>query len=151
MNQASFGFWSQTMSEPTLKVLTVRQPWAWGILHGRPRKRFENRSWVTKHRGPLVIHAGTSRADLREGRKLVLDAPPDDQLVFGAAIGIVTLSDILAKEDCPEDPFVEGPFCWILDDPEPIDPVPMAGRLGLFEVPESRLGLAARGMHYART
>lgn len=40
----------------TLRALTIRQPWAWAIIHGG--KDIENRSWNTKHRGPLVIHAG---------------------------------------------------------------------------------------------
>lgn len=37
-------------------VLTIRQPWAWSIVHGR--KRVENRSWQMNYRGPLLIHAG---------------------------------------------------------------------------------------------
>jgi hypothetical protein len=36
-------------------VLTVRQPWEWAIEHGKP---VENRSWTTKHRGALWLHAG---------------------------------------------------------------------------------------------
>jgi ASCH domain len=39
----------------SIKALTIRQPWAELILRGR--KPFELRSWRTKYRGPLVIHA----------------------------------------------------------------------------------------------
>jgi hypothetical protein len=39
-----------------MKALTVRQPHAWAIAHGF--KPIENRSRLTHHRGPLVIHSG---------------------------------------------------------------------------------------------
>jgi hypothetical protein len=42
-----------------VKCLTVCQPWAWAIVHGR--KHVENRTWATDYRGPLLIHAGGSR------------------------------------------------------------------------------------------
>lgn len=38
-----------------MKALTVHQPWASLIAAGV--KRIETRSWSTKHRGPLAIHA----------------------------------------------------------------------------------------------
>lgn len=37
-------------------ALTVRQPWAWAWLHGKP---VENRGWEMKYRGPLWLHAGS--------------------------------------------------------------------------------------------
>ena len=45
------------------KCLSVRQPWAWLIVHGH--KPLENRSWATSYRGPLLIHAakGMTRAE----------------------------------------------------------------------------------------
>ena len=39
-----------------MKVLTIKQPWATLIMQGN--KRFEFRSWQTKYRGELLIHAG---------------------------------------------------------------------------------------------
>ncbi|QWU17371.1 ASCH domain-containing protein [Paenibacillus sophorae] len=39
-----------------MKAITIKQPWATLIALGE--KRFETRSWATKHRGPLAIHAG---------------------------------------------------------------------------------------------
>jgi hypothetical protein len=39
-----------------MKALTVRRPWANLIMLGA--KDIENRSWETRLRGPLVIHAG---------------------------------------------------------------------------------------------
>lgn len=39
-----------------MKAITIKQPWASLIALGE--KRFETRSWQTKHRGALAIHAG---------------------------------------------------------------------------------------------
>lgn len=39
-----------------MKAITIIQPWATLIALGE--KQFETRSWSTKHRGELAIHAG---------------------------------------------------------------------------------------------
>lgn len=39
-----------------MKAITIIQPWATLIAIGA--KKFETRSWPTKYRGPLAIHAG---------------------------------------------------------------------------------------------
>ncbi|MET4560779.1 hypothetical protein ABIA69_001923 [Lysinibacillus parviboronicapiens] len=41
-----------------MKAITIKQPWATLIALGE--KQFETRSWQTKHRGPIAIHAGKS-------------------------------------------------------------------------------------------
>lgn len=43
------------MTTTTTPALSVRQPWAWLILHAG--KDIENRTWRTRYRGPLLIHA----------------------------------------------------------------------------------------------
>lgn len=42
-----------------MKALTLRQPWASLVALGV--KTIETRSWSTKYRGPLAIHAGAKR------------------------------------------------------------------------------------------
>lgn len=44
-----------------MKALTIRQPWASLIAEGV--KTIETRSWATKHRGPLAIHASKRRPE----------------------------------------------------------------------------------------
>jgi hypothetical protein len=39
-----------------MKAITIYQPWATLIAIGK--KRFETRSWATKYRGSIAIHAG---------------------------------------------------------------------------------------------
>jgi hypothetical protein len=55
---------------PTIKALTIRQPWAELILRGR--KPFELRTWRTKYRGPLVIHAA-AKVDAWDARHFGLN------------------------------------------------------------------------------
>ena len=47
-----------------LKVIVVRQPWAWLIVNGF--KDIENRSWKTRHRGPLLIQASAGLPSKRD-------------------------------------------------------------------------------------
>ncbi len=37
-------------------ILSIRQPWAWLIVNGY--KDIENRTWSTRFRGKVLIHAG---------------------------------------------------------------------------------------------
>lgn len=39
-----------------MKAITIKQPWA--TLIALREKKFETRSWQTKHRGKIAIHAG---------------------------------------------------------------------------------------------
>ena len=41
-----------------MKALSVRQPWAWLIVNGH--KDVENRTWPTRFRGRVLIHAGAT-------------------------------------------------------------------------------------------
>jgi hypothetical protein len=43
-----------------LKIISLKQPWAWLIVSGH--KDVENRTWTTRYRGRLLIHA-SQRAD----------------------------------------------------------------------------------------
>ena len=49
-----------------MKALSIRQPWATLILHGQ--KDIENRSWATRQRGQVLIHAskGMTRDEWEE-------------------------------------------------------------------------------------
>ena len=116
-----------------MRVLSVRQPWAWAICAGH--KRIENRSWWTSYRGPLLIHAGriVDQGATDHLRALGIKAPHD--LITSAIIGSVVLDDIVPNEMVADDPFASGPWCWLLSSPRFLPaPVPMPGQLRLFEV-----------------
>jgi hypothetical protein len=121
---------------PEMKALTVRQPWAWAIVVGY--KGIENRSWPTRHRGRLAIHAA-QRHDPEGDRvfaELGIDVPAN--LPYGCVIGIVEMVGCVPV-DHPQtwfdaapiaaDPFATGPWCWILENPQPLaEPVPCRGQ-----------------------
>ena len=56
-----------------MKVLTLKQPWATLVAEGI--KKYEFRSWKTKYRGKLLIHAGAGvdKKELKRFEKLKLD------------------------------------------------------------------------------
>lgn len=101
-------------------------------------KRVENRTWITKYRGPLVIVAGTSKLSLGRGTDFIeaLGIAVPSDLVFGAILGVVNLVDVVSPTVL-SDPFAEGPHCWLLSNPVKLTrPVPYKGRLGLFALTE---------------
>ena len=137
-----------------MKVLSVRQPWAWALIHGG--KDVENRTWRTSYRGPLAIHAG-SRFDMSKAEWHNLSVSPtigepwhsmargynaQSDHVLGAIIGIVDLVDCLPSWQC-DSPWKADPdyFCWKVANPRALEvPVLIKGQLGLFDVPDALLG-----------
>lgn len=73
-----------------MKVLTIKQPWATLIMQGY--KRFEFRSWQTKYRGDLLIHAGKG-IDKEAIKRLGKYLP--EELQTGKILGKVTLVDCI--------------------------------------------------------
>lgn len=62
-----------------MKVLTLHQPWATLVAIGA--KKIETRSWATKYRGPLAIHASKSFPGVL--KTLCMQEPFFDALVVG--------------------------------------------------------------------
>lgn len=103
-----------------MRILTIRQPWAELIIRGR--KNVENRSWPTRYRGPIAIHAGMG-FDQHEPRIR-------GQLDFGAIIGVVQLVECAQRSGSPWG--LRGQWHWLLEDPQRlITPIQCRGRLGL--------------------
>jgi hypothetical protein len=117
-----------------VRVLTVKQPWAWALIHGP--KRVENRSWPTAYRGPLLIHAG-KRPDVISPaiRALLPELPPAERLDYGAIVGVVDLVDCVPYVEVAGQPFAEGPWCWLVREPRPLTPLPCRGALSLWQPP----------------
>jgi hypothetical protein len=118
-----------------MKCLTIQQPYADLIVHGA--KDIENRSWSTRYRGPLAIHAGLTvdRDMLRELRRACreqgIPCPPAHT---GAIVGIVDLVDIVTESDSE---WFTGPYGWVLTNPRVAEkPLPYRGRIGLYDVPD---------------
>lgn len=132
-----------------LRCLTVCQPWAHAIMEGM--KNIENRSWQTKHRGPLLIHAGVSRnwfpLDENEPRTFPDDSliPHANQCLFGAILGMVDVVDCvksgtkkgiaIMKASVWADP-ESGTWYWLLANPRKLrEPHFCKGSLSLWPAP----------------
>lgn len=105
-----------------VRALTLTQPWATLVAIGA--KRFETRSWGTKYRGPLAIHAakglgpvgGAAGLDILCRTEPFLSVlrehfgtgtPLADALPFGAIVATCTLGDVLPT------PTYGRPLPWI--------------------------------------
>ena len=124
-----------------MKVLTIKQPWATLIMQGD--KRFEFRSWQTKYRGELLIHAGKG-IDKVAMKRLGKYLP--NELPFGKILGKVTLvecvkmspkfKEMLLKEnsDIYTDSSFKENYGWQLENIEVFEePIEAKGRLSLWE------------------
>lgn len=131
-----------------MKALTVRQPWATLITVGV--KRYETRSWPTRHRGPLAIHAGMAlditglpesslikKALCPHGFRELLDLPHGTVVAIAQLVDVyqsVDLRPTLGRWQWAFGDFSDGRFAWELVDARRLDPpVPARGRLGLWE------------------
>lgn len=126
-----------------MKALSIRQPWAWAILHaGKP---VENRTWWSKFRGPFFIHAsqkfdvdGYDWIQTHLHRLRIKDGIPEitDQWAFprGGIVGISNIVDCVKQHSSP---WFFGPFGLVLRSTMIIEPViPLRGQLGFFNVDE---------------
>lgn len=136
-----------------MRILTVRQPWAWAIVHGQKDVENRVRNIAGGYRGPVAIHA--ARAVDRESFIPHLWGQFHDsgQEVFGAIIGVVDLVDVHQGHNTERDPMRAVRSCFIqpgkpygpcspwaqpdahhlvLANPSPLrDPIPFKGALGL--------------------
>lgn len=119
-------------------ALSVRQPWAWAIVHGG--KDIENRSWQAvnkglKARGRVSIHAslGMTRdeyeyaAAFMEDRGIICPLP--HELLRGGIIGTVDVVDVVKES---KSPWFMGPRGLVLRNPQASTFIPCSGQLGYF-------------------
>lgn len=121
--------------------MTIKQPWATLIMQGD--KRFEFRSWQTKYRGDLLIHAGKG-IDKEAMKRLAKYLP--DEIPLGKILGKVTLVNCIKM--CPEfkemllkensDIYTKSSFSenfgWQVEDVQVFDePIEAKGHLSLWE------------------
>lgn len=138
-----------------MRALTIRQPWAWAVIHGG--KDVENRSVAWSYRGPLAVHAGNAWSWTGQRSPLIRAAATAalgdrwanrDNFAFGAIIGVVDLVDVhYAEPDavCCDSQWVEARYRdqqgheigtvthLALENPRALgEPIVCRGRLGLW-------------------
>jgi hypothetical protein len=123
-----------------MRCLSIKQPWAHAIIH--LGKNIENREWPTSYRGLLAIHAskGTDNLnayDLKDWSvEFGVEFPKPDAYTLGAIIGVVDLVDCLPLAKVEDQPWADGPWCFLLANPRPITPFPCRGALSLWLPPK---------------
>lgn len=142
-----------------MKAITIHQPFAELIARGV--KTIETRQWKTLHRGPIAIHASSTRyrsvdamvwgtalqcAPYRGMRLLCSEfSVPPANYQYGAVIAIAELVGIepssqatwISKRNRELGDFSPGRYCWYLRDVRRLEqPIPARGTHGLWEWPE---------------
>ncbi len=91
-----------------MKTITIKQPWATLIADGY--KEYEFRTWKTKYRGDVLIHAGKGMDKKAMERFLYLGL----NYPQGCIIAKATIADCVEVDDCvreilkQKDPLVYG-------------------------------------------
>ncbi len=122
-----------------MRTLSIRQPWAWLIVHGH--KPVENRDWRTDYRGQILVHAGKTMARryydsvANQLRTAIGDSapqlPPFEQLERGGIVGVATITDCVQHHPSP---YFTGPWGFVLAHARPLPFHPCNGQLGYFDV-----------------
>jgi hypothetical protein len=120
-----------------MRALTVRQPWAHLIITGK--QPYENRSWKTIYRGPVLVHSALTISDhaMYVCQEIVGHDIDRAMLRTGSLIGVALLTGIITPSmNQPRSIFFTGPFGWILDRPREFKtPIEAIGKQGLWIPP----------------
>ncbi len=124
-----------------MKVLSINEPWASLIMNGT--KKIETRSWKTKYRGEIYIHASLSKAKITKPE--VYELIKDMNFKCGYIICKCNLVDCIYMTDeyvndmktnhyeeyiCGH--YEVGRYAWIVEDVKVIEPIEAKGKLGLW-------------------
>jgi hypothetical protein len=121
-----------------MKIISVRQPWASLIANGI--KDVENRTWPTRYRGRVLVHASqrpdgitADEIERRFGERL------SSGLSLGGIVGITEIVDCVRPH--PSKWYAEGHFAFVFANSRPLPFVPWKGTLSLREAPRELLEL----------
>lgn len=124
-----------------MKVLSIKEPWASLIMNGT--KKIETRSWKTKYRREIYIHASLSKAKITKPE--VYELIKDMNFKCGYIICKCNLVDCIYMTDeyvndmkinhyeeyiCGH--YEVGRYAWIVEDVKVIEPIEAKGKLGLW-------------------
>jgi hypothetical protein len=104
-----------------MKALSVKEPWASKIASGV--KSIETRTWSTRFRGQFLICASASPKEGQAGHAVALARIFTCRRMFPF--------DVEAAGGAP---YHSDLWAWVLRDVQAIEPVPVKGSLGFFEV-----------------
>ena len=137
-----------------LKAITIKQPWA--TLISLNEKKLETRSWQTKHRGAIAIHAGKqidveACKDVEISKTLKKHGLGITDLPVGAVIAIANLAQchevledhglnakttggMVTNKEYAFGDYSEGRYAWELKDIKVLPiPIEIKGQQRLWE------------------
>lgn len=143
-----------------MKAISLTQPMAWACFNG---KDIDNRSWSTRYRGVLLIHASNDFNQehydwiSQNENRLGLVLPQPEEFVHGALIGKVDLTVIVKNKGGAFQPglfkdyqdrafrvvgsrWFWGPYGWVFENAVEFQrPIPVPGELRIFDIPDEEL------------
>ena len=124
-----------------MKVITIKQPYASLIAAGI--KKYEFRTWKTKYRGELLIHAGKGidKKAMEKFKKYNLDYPSGCIIAKVNLVDCVLIDDEIKKELLKENELVyenvvkdkKIHYGFKLENVEEIDKIYVNGKLSLWD------------------
>jgi hypothetical protein len=128
-----------------MKALSIKNPWAYMIFH--EGKNVENRTYSTKFRGKLLIHASKKSMNIGDCLAImpvrfsvldILNLNIYTEALNGLILGSVQLVDCVqsSKSEWAQ----KGCWHWIFENPVLLpEPIPALGKLGFWEFNENIL------------
>ena len=129
-----------------MKVLTIKEPWASLIIE--EYKKYEFRSWKTKYRGKILIHAGCSveKDMMKRFSDYNINVNPGYIIGHATIVDCILVDEEFNKELRNIDPVVYGrsnhteTYAWKLENVVKYEkPIPCKGKLGLWNYCEVNL------------
>ncbi len=125
-----------------MKVLTLKQPWATLVAEGI--KKYEFRTWKTKYRGKVLIHAGAGidKKEMDKFKDLDLEFPSKRIIAVVDITDCLELDDDLNKKIINENNIAYGDkyrcgYAWKLNNVKKIKSnKKINGKLGLWNIDE---------------
>jgi len=120
-----------------LRSLSIAQPWAECIVS--KGKNIENRSWDTRIRGYIAIHASGSYSPVRfeycyEDYRIKIDP---DAVYYGAIVGFAEIVDVVTKKELTSKTkkWFQGDYGFVLKNVIKLkNPVPVKGGLSFWKL-----------------
>ena len=124
-----------------MKVISIKQPFATLIAEGL--KEYEFRTWKTKYRGDILIHASKSvdKKAMKKFSKLNLEYPTGCIIAKAKITDCVFIDNDMKKKLNKKDSLIYSGVCkdeeWVgygfkMEDVEKIESIYVNGKLGLW-------------------
>ena len=124
-----------------MKVITIKQPWATLIAKGY--KEYEFRTWRTKYRGDILIHAGKGidKEAVKRFKEYNLEYPQGQIIAKATLTDCIEVDDKFREKVIPKNPLVYrgisnkawNGFGFKLENVEEIEPIEAKGKLSLWD------------------